>query len=201
MKITIITGIRLLVLLSVALKAVELKAQDSLPKPPVHHQSAPSNQGQRVYQTPIAGWMIRPGDTLQLGRGSGTDKAFAFLYQADTTGSVPVTKTNRQPLPAEHAGRKVVIQELIPTESGAAGFNLDGVTAGRGQKPYRIELGKAINAGELLPPIQYRPSAQAAPGLPVVGAQQLVNLKALLDAGQIKRAEYDRRRKKLLEKQ
>ncbi len=67
-----------------------------------------------------------------------------------------------------------------------------------GQPPYQTAIDDAIEVGELLPPVQYRPSAQAAPAVPVSVAKQLIQLKTQLDAGKISQQEYEAQRKKLL---
>lgn len=179
-------------LLITLLRLSAAHAQESLSS--TANQSAPAPTP--PFQTPITGWKIQAGDTLQLGRGSRSDKTFAFIYHGDSL----ATASAVHPLPLDHAGQRLLVRQLSGTQPGIAQVALLGETASRKAAIYQADLSKAINAGELLPPVQYRPSAQASPSLPVVAAQQLINLKALLDKGKISRAEYERRRQKIQQK-
>ncbi len=167
--------------------------QDTLPKVGLT-QLPKENRVLTAYQTSVAGWTIHPGDTLQLGRGSLSSKSFAFVYRNDTT-SAPVKIL---PLGDQYAGRKLILIQFVTGNTPAADSTTYGIIS-TGQTPYYyVALANAINKGELLPPIQYRPSAQASPALPVRQAEALLKLQSLLKAGTISQAEYNQRSKKLL---
>lgn len=186
-------GITLLLMLSVL-----SHAQHSESKPVTQRQA--NSQGptkerlQSGYQTPVTGWIVHRGDTLQLGRGTRPGKEFTYLYQYGTDArSAP-----RKYLPAEYSGRKVILKEMKAAKGSKTKSGLYVLLAVAGQPLYYANLDSAINGGEILPPIRNRPSAQSSPAVPVVVARGLIKLKAQLKAGQITQSEYETRKKKLL---
>lgn len=164
----------------------------------INQQQADTNRSTIRYQTSIPGWLLHPGDTLQLGQGSRPTKVFAYLHEYDTTQANSVTR--QKALGIQYAGRKVLLTQLRFSESNEAGGRVYGLID-TGRPPYYYaELDSAINRGEILPPINYRPSAQASPAVPVQAARELIKLKALLDAGTITKPEYNRRKAAILRK-
>lgn len=157
-----------------------------------HPKPVPLEAG---YQTPVTGWVLRVGDTLQLGRGSRPDKTFAFFSEGPASPSASSAPAH---LPASYGGRRVVLTDLRSSGSPATGYGVYGVIDVDGQPPYHTGVDDAIEGGELLPPVKYRPSARAAPAVPASVARQLIQLKTQLETGTITRQEYDARRKKLL---
>jgi hypothetical protein len=174
-------------------------AQSGESQPATHRQA--NSQGltkerlQSGYQTPVTGWIVHRGDTLQLGRGTRAGKEFTYLYQYDTA----ARSASRKYLPAAYSGRKVILKEMRAKGGSKAKSGLYVLLAVAGQPLYYANLDSAINGGEILPPIRNRPSAQSSPAVPVVVARGLIKLKAQLKAGQISQSEYEVRKKKLLD--
>jgi hypothetical protein len=156
------------------------------------------------YQTSIPGWVIKEGDTLQMGRGSMPDKSFAFVYENPSSMTAAYSTRNgmlvKSYLPTRYAGMRLVTKGVGMNGTKRTGFFADALIAVGLPVRYYIELENAINAGEVLPPVKYRPSAQASPSVPVSVADELIKLKSLLDAGAITQAEYDAQKKKILER-
>lgn len=172
--------------------------QDGKPRP-VTQQEARTQQpdAKRLkagYQTQVPGWILFAGDTLQLGQGSREDKGFVYIHTLSASDDADAQKS----LNHTYSGQKVVLKELIARGSAENGFGVYGVISPGTLPPYYIALDSAVNAGELLPPIKYRPSAAASPALPAKIAQELIKLKAALDAGTLTQQEYESRRRKLL---
>ncbi|MBO0953183.1 hypothetical protein [Fibrella forsythiae] len=88
------------------------------------------------------------------------------------------------PLAADYSGKKIIVDELTIVANQAGESTLYGLFAAGGHS-YQLAIEPAIKTGELLPPVKYRPSAQASPALPVVVADELIKLKAQLAAGTI----------------
>ncbi|RZK93789.1 MAG: SHOCT domain-containing protein [Hymenobacter sp.] len=190
---------KILLVFLLGLAACPVQAQSVAPKPLTSEQVA--RQGQALnaqlsgYQTPIEAWVVHKGDTLQLGRGARNDKTFVHAYARPqrTKG-----RAKAMPLAADYSGKEVIVDELTIAPNQAGESTLYGVFA-VGGRTYQLAIEPAIKAGELLPPIKYRPSAQASPALPVVVADELIKLKAQLAAGTISEAEFEIQKKKLVE--
>ncbi|MBO0953017.1 SHOCT domain-containing protein [Fibrella forsythiae] len=191
---------KILLVLLLGLVTCPVHAQSVAPKPLTGEQVA--RQGQALnaqlasgYQTPIDAWVIHQGDTLQLGRGARPDKTFVHAY-ARPQGTKGRAKAGL--LAAGYSGKEVIVDELTIAPNQAGESILYGLFAAGGQS-YQLAIEPAIKAGELLPPVRYRPSAQASPALPVVAARELARLKAQLAAGTISEAEFEAQKKKLLD--
>ena len=107
-------------------------------------------------------------------------------------------KVVHKALPSVYSGRKIIIKELAANGGKKTGYGIYAIAAVGLPIRYYIELDNAIDAGEILPPIKYRPSAQSSPSVPVTVADELIKLKSLLDAGAITKEEFDGQKKKIL---
>ncbi|MBC3785753.1 SHOCT domain-containing protein [Spirosoma utsteinense] len=193
----------LILLLLVASTGVVTQAQTGpVTASEMANARVPSSRIAEGYQTPIAGWVLKVGDTLNFGRGSMPNKQFAFAYENPASmGAVYAGgRLVQKYLPTDYAGKRGVVKDLAQNGTKRQGFTMCAVVGVGMPVRYYVELDNAIEAGEVLPPVKYRPSAQASPALPVSVADELLKLKSLLDAGAITQAEYDAQKKKLLEK-
>lgn len=136
------------------------------------------------YQTAVKGWVIRQGDTLQLGKGTMPDKRFAFIFQP----------YEGYPLTTLHTDKVVRVKELRVIGTEKSGYTLVAVI-NLGVK-YWIQVDNAIESGELLPPNQYQNTAVSMTSGSV--ADEIKKFKDLLDTGAITQEEFDSQKKKLL---
>ncbi len=152
------------------------------------------------YQTSIPGWVVKNGDTLNLGKGSLPNKDFAFLYENPASFGA-TTRVNgrvvRNYMINNYAGSKVVLKDLNIFGSKRMGFSVYAIAGVGTFTRYYVELDNAIEAGEILPPAEFRQfTTSSKPATSV--ADEIFKLKQLLDAGALTQAEYDAQKKKLL---
>ncbi|MBN8823574.1 MULTISPECIES: SHOCT domain-containing protein [unclassified Spirosoma] len=172
------------------------------PKKTTTVTEADLHQGKRLigedfdygYQPSSAqGWIIKTGDTLQLGKGTMPDKSFAFIYQDPA--NLTLARRNgfmgKDYLDNLYAGTRLVVKEFTTSGSTAIAVVRAGVR-------YYIQIENAIEAGELLPPSHYRKSIVSASQPVGSVADELLKFKKLLDSGGITQLEYDAQKKKLL---
>jgi hypothetical protein len=92
------------------------------------------------------GWVIKAGDTLKIDVGTRFDKTFAFIH------------TNPNLLTTEifsYAGFNVIVKKV--NERKFKGAKKIELTVGAGNILNNfVEIEQAIEAGEILPPIEYR---------------------------------------------
>lgn len=152
------------------------------------------------YPTQIEGWKINDGDTLQLGKGSMPNKGFSFIYQSPAAygGGTSIDGTIRRNLASAWTNRMVRIKELFPYGTNKTGFLVFAKIGVNDVGNYWIELDNAIDAGEVLPPKEYRKETSATQQKTVSVADELLKFKQLLDAGAINQSEYDIQKKRLL---
>ncbi|GAB4025093.1 SHOCT domain-containing protein [Spirosoma gilvum] len=157
------------------------------------HKQLGSDDFDYGYQPAMApGWTIKTGDTLRLGKGTMPDKSFAFIYQDPA--NLTLARRNgfmgKDYLDNLYAGTRLVVKELNTSGSTAIAIFRSGVR-------YYIQIENAIEAGELLPPPQFRKIASVSHSTASV-ADELLKFKQLLDSGAITQQEYDTQKKKLL---
>ncbi|UFH52515.1 SHOCT domain-containing protein [Spirosoma sp. KNUC1025] len=154
------------------------------------------------YQTSVDGWVIKTGDTLQLGRGSMFDKAFAFIYvnpQSFFSANDYNGRKVKEYLPSLYADKRVVIKDIKSIGTKRSGYTAVIIGSVGGIKRYMIEIDNAIEAGELLPPVEFR-QAYSQPSQPpsFSVADELIKLKKLMDEGVLSKDEFEAQKKKLL---
>ncbi|GAB3012825.1 SHOCT domain-containing protein [Spirosoma pulveris] len=150
------------------------------------------------YQTSIHGWIVKVGDTLQMGRGTLPDKSFAFAYHNPSSMSAVYRAGQlvKNYLPSQYTGNRLVIKELNMVGFKRTGFSMAAIVGAGTLIRYQVEIENAIEAGEILPPPALRKSSSLTTVASV--ADELLKLKSLLDAGALTREEYDAQKKKLL---
>jgi hypothetical protein len=142
------------------------------------------------------GWVIKAGDTLKIGVGTRFDKTFAFIH---TNPNLLTTEIFY--LGSSYAGFNVIVKKV--NERKFKGAKKIELTVGAGNILNNfVEIEQAIEAGEILPPIEYRKKVQ--PSVIIQNntsvADELVKLKKLLDDGILSNDEFEVQKKKLLEK-
>ncbi|WP_218919488.1 SHOCT domain-containing protein [Spirosoma aerolatum] len=162
----------------------------------IKNERVSDNRLQSGYQTSVAGWVVKLGDTLTFGRGTMPTKAFAFIY--DNAGGVGGKYVNgqlvRTHLTSDYAGKRGIVKELVQSGTRKQGFSM-GVVVGVGTLTrYYIELENAIAEGEIASSAGARPKSAGS----VSVADELLKLKQLLDAGALTQKEFDDQKKKLL---
>lgn len=153
------------------------------------------------YQTAVSGWVIKKGDTIQIGRGTMPDKAFAFLYEnpgAMTARIGPDGSIIKSYLPTRYANSRLVVKDLGMIGGRKTGFTMVAIVGAGLAVRYYVEIENAIEAGEIVPPSQFRRNAPSNPVQTVSVADELLKYKQLLDSGAITQEEYDTQKKKLL---
>ncbi|MBN8825109.1 MULTISPECIES: SHOCT domain-containing protein [unclassified Spirosoma] len=154
------------------------------------------------YQPSAApGWTIKRGDTLQMGKGTMPDKSFAFAYE-NPAALTAVMKPNgdlvKAYLPTRYANTRLIVKDLGMIGSKKTGFTMVALVGVGLAVRYYIELESAIEAGEVIPPPQFRKPTTSANQPATSVADELMKFKKLLDAGAISQEEYDAQKKKLL---
>ncbi|MCK8490431.1 SHOCT domain-containing protein [Spirosoma sp. RP8] len=153
------------------------------------------------YQTTLGGWIIKKGDTLQLGKGTLPDKAFAFIYEnpASFTADYRNGRLIKDYLGTRFARKTVVVKDLSMVGTKKTGFAAVAIVSVGLMARYRVELANAFEAGEVIPPAKYR-TAETSPvaDKPIGVADELIKLKQLLDAGVLTQEEFNAQKKKLL---
>lgn len=162
--------------------------------------SRPSiNDLRNGYET-STGWVIKIGDTLQLGRGTMPSKAFAFIY--DSPGGVSGVYSNdeakKKYMPSSFADRRVIVKNMGTFGTKRSGFTLAAIVGTGGLTRYLIEVENAVEANEIVPPAQFRRTTNQVNAAPVSVADELLKLKQLLDAGALTQDEFNQQKKKLL---
>ncbi|WP_420150346.1 SHOCT domain-containing protein [Spirosoma sp.] len=152
------------------------------------------------YQTGLNGWIIKAGDTLSLGRGTMPDKALAFLYENPAGLSATYFNGNlvKQYLPSMYADKRVVIKDLGTIGTKKTGFTAVAIVGVGGLVRYQVEIENAIEAGEILPPVQFQQAYAQPPQQAFSVADELIKLKRLMDDGVLSKEEFDAQKKKLL---
>lgn len=153
------------------------------------------------YQTSIPGWIIKRGDTLELGRGTMPDKSFAFGYQnpgSMTAMYAPNGQLVKSYLSSMNARSRVIVKDLGMIGTKRTGFSMAAVVGVGTMTRYQFEIENAIEAGEIVPPRKFRKATSQAGGQPMSAADELLKYKKLLDSGAITQEEYNAQKKKLL---
>lgn len=142
------------------------------------------------------GWVIKVGQNINLGTGTMADKSFAYV------GTTPnLLSTIPIPLGSSYAGLNLTVKRIVEKKfKGAKKIEL--VVSGGNIVNYRVQIEQAIEAGEILPPIEYRKKVE--PTVIIQNntsvADELVKLKKLYDDGLLSKEEFEAQKKKLLEK-
>ncbi|ANH83546.1 hypothetical protein A8C56_23520 [Niabella ginsenosidivorans] len=150
------------------------------------------------------GWHIQPGDTLYLGKGTLSNKAFASIYQSKTSfaamGGTLNDKMNGQNSLKPGQATRVIVKRLQVIGSKRGGYTAIAVVgAGMIGYNYWVELDNAVESGEVKTPAQYASSKQTETDKPITSAaDELKKYKELLDSGAISKEEYEAAKKKLL---
>ena len=153
------------------------------------------------YGTTPSGYTFYVGDTLRLGRGSLPNDEFRYVHEP-----VGLSGGSFRPVSAYWQGKVVSVLRLTDGMSG-------GQWQGQLMAEFRLgtfklgyaSLDAAIAAGEVVPTSRQRRPPPAPTPVPTEAtparlgvADELLKLKALLDAGAITRAEYDKQKARLL---
>ncbi|GAB4052470.1 SHOCT domain-containing protein [Spirosoma litoris] len=151
------------------------------------------------YQTSIPGWVIKNGDTLTFGKASLPNKQFAFIYE--NPAGFGTTYVNGRMvyryMESNYAGKRGIVKDLVQNGTKRQGFKMCAVVGVGMPVRYYTELDNAIEAGEIVPPAQFR-SVGSQPTKNGSVADELIKLKQLLDAGAITQDEFNSQKKKLL---
>ena len=151
------------------------------------------------YQVSTSNWVLRAGDTLQLGRGSMPDKRFAFVYES-LTSFTSSANGQKNYLTSAMAGQRVFLKELFEYGTKRTGYTMIAKVGTGNIVNYWVEIENALESGELSMPTQFKGNSQAPGSSSGTGsvADELKKLKELLDAGALTQAEFDAQKKKLL---
>lgn len=139
------------------------------------------------------GWVIYPGDTLRIGRGTMADRSFAYIgTNPNVFSTVPI------PLGSGYAGLNLYVKRIKEVRlKGAKKIEL--VVGGGNIVNYRVQIEQAIETGEIIPPARYQSIGTKSVAVqPASVADELLKLKKLLDDGILTQPEYDAQKKKLL---
>ncbi|HUQ97015.1 MAG TPA: SHOCT domain-containing protein [Chitinophagaceae bacterium] len=157
------------------------------------------------------GYTVKAGDELVLGKGTLPNKFFAFIYQSPMGYFSETTydASNRKSLTSGFAGKKVKVKRLQSYGTKRTGYNVVAIVGAGDIVNYWIELDQAIEAGEIIIPEPYASkldiNKKNAPLViqqnSVSVADEIKKLKELHDSGVLTKEEYEKEKKKLLEKQ
>ena len=147
--------------------------------------------------TTEAGKMLHVGDTVRIGRGSGVNGAFRYVFIPSNM----FTGTPQKFFTSDFAGSAARIKDLKVTESSTYGIQTVAVIKGDGLLSGCIVINSAENAGELRTKPVARPVAAAAAPAPVNVTDELIKLKKLFDAKVLTQAEFTTQKNRLLNQQ
>jgi hypothetical protein len=158
-----------------------------------------------------SGFKIVVGDDIKLGTGSTPDGDFKFIRRNSTGfGTLMMTTNNNSydksqlSLPRNMAGHKGKVVKIVTRGNKKIGKTYEPlVTFGSGR--YEIDVDNAIAAGEMIVPEEFRPKPKVTATIVEMKqelsiADELIKLKKLLDDGILTQEEYDKQKKKLLDK-
>jgi len=139
-------------------------------------------------------------DTVRLGRGSNNNGSFAYVEDRGAMGFInlpsPQGRSNGRGLQKEFANGGLIIKTIKKIKAN----NVDKyifMVAGAGPLRLSMYIDDAILACEVTPCKGNDAGKSTAPVASV--ADEIKKLKELLDSGAITKAEYDSRKKKLLD--
>ncbi len=149
--------------------------------------------------TLASGWTIKEGDTLRLGSGTMPDKRYAFIYQSPLNFFASTSGDNSgKNYLASNGARNAIVKEFITYGTKKSGFTIIAKVGVGELSNYWIEIDNAVGAGELSAPAQYLAFYKKGNAQIASTADELKKWKDLLDAGAIKKEEYEAQKKKLI---
>ena len=175
---------------------------------------AQTSQGEKFKKDTLyttGGFKIYIGQVLNIGTGSTPDGDFKFIRKNSTglsaMGTALSSDDNRYinsqlALPRSMSGHTGEVIKILKRGNKRVGIVYEPIISIGGS--YEIDVENAINSGELLIPDEFKPKVKT-PTLQVVQpvsiADELIKLKKLKDDGELSQAEYEKLRKKLLDKE
>lgn len=139
--------------------------------------------------------IVKPGDTLYLGKGSDTRGNFIYIYQPANF----LVGMEESSLDRRYAGKFFKVKHFRKEKSKKTGEKMVGVVSYGGLN-YVADIENAIDAGEIIAINSRRFGKEAVP-VEVKSssiADELAKLKKLYDDGAITKDEYEQAKKKLL---
>jgi hypothetical protein len=142
-----------------------------------------------------AGITLQKGDTVRIGRGTGSNGSFRYIFIPSNA----FTGTPQKFFTSNFAGSAAVIKDLKTTESSMYGIQTVAVIKGEGLLSGCIVINPAEEAGEIRTKSTQRTAAIGTASAPSGSvADELLKLKQLLDAKLITPAEFTTQKNKLL---
>lgn len=147
--------------------------------------------------TTQSGTVLHVGDTVRVGRGSGTNGSFKYIFIPSNV----FTGSPQKFFTSNFTGSTARINDLKATNSSTYGTQTVAVIKGEGLLSGCIVINPAEDAGELrTKPVQRSVAASAAPVSANV-TDELIKLKQLLDAKVLTPAEFTAQKNRLLKQQ
>ena len=148
--------------------------------------------------TTQGGTVLHKGDTVRIGRGSGTNGSLRYIFIPSNV----FTGTPQKFFTSNLAGSAALIKDLKTTDSGTYGIQTVAVIKGEGLLSGCIVINPAEEAGEIRTKSAQRLVATAAaPTSSGSVTDELLKLKQLLDAKLITPAEFAAQKNRLLKQQ